>query len=71
MIMEWRNTPLGVWGISKISDEGRHLKKSHSYKIRPKMREHKSHSQFVLSFLSVSKFNVKIHEARHPLYRKE
>jgi len=31
-----RNTPLGVCGISKISDEGRDLKNSHSHKIRPK-----------------------------------
>jgi len=31
-----RNTPLGVYGISKISDEGRHLKSYHSHKIRPK-----------------------------------
>jgi len=31
-----RNMALGVCGISKISDEGCHLKSSHSHKIRPK-----------------------------------
>jgi len=69
-ILEWRNTPLGMCGIPKISDEGHHLKRSHSHKIRPMKRAHKSHSQFVQSFLSISKFNVPIHEARHPIYRK-
>ena len=28
-----RNTSLGVFGISKISDEGLHLKSSHSHKV--------------------------------------
>jgi len=55
--------------ISKISDEGRHLKSSHSHEIRPKQREHKFHSQFVQSFLFISNFNVSIHGVRHPIYR--
>jgi len=63
------NTPLGVWGFSKMSDEGRHMKRSHSHKIRPRLREHKSHSQFVQSFFSISNFNVPIHGVRHSIYR--
>jgi len=31
-------------GFSKISEEGCHLKNSHSRKIRPKLGEHKSHT---------------------------
>ena len=31
-------------GFSKISVEGRHLKSSHPHKIRPKLREHESHT---------------------------
>ena len=32
--------PLAVWGFSKMSNEGRHLKNSQSHKIRPKFKEH-------------------------------
>ena len=54
---------------SPMSDESRHLKIFHSHKIRPKLRGHKSHSQFVHIFFSFSNFNVWIHGVRHHIYR--
>ena len=62
------DTPLGVWGFSKMSDEGLHFKSSHSHKIRPKLREHKSHTNCTdVSFYI--KIQHEIHGVRHPIYR--
>ena len=56
-------TPLGGGGDSKMSDEEPPLEVYNSRRL--------SSLNTLTKFLFYSKFNISIHEPRHPLYRKE